>query len=248
MKRRGGRVHLYDGRMFSIRSSLAARRRPRRAIRPFARPAGAIAALLLAASLCACSGEETRWHGIDMKGAVPDLAFTMTRASDGKEVTARAFEDKTTLLYFGYTNCPDVCPLTLTNLTQVLKKLGGQASKARVLFVTVDPGRDTLDVMKQYAEAFAPQVVGLRGTDDQLAALAKRYRVAYSVRKDDKSGDIAVTHSSAIYAFDDKGHARLLFTNFSTPDADVEGMAADLRQLIEGPDGGSWLDRLSDFV
>ena len=115
-----------------------------------------------------------------MSGTFPTLGFTMTRATDGKEVNAADYKGKVALLYFGYTFCPDVCPTTLLNLTMVLKKLGPLADDVRVLFVTVDPNRDTLDVLKQYTHAFAPQTVGLRGTADQLAELAKRYRVAES--------------------------------------------------------------------
>ncbi len=105
----------------------------------------------------------------------------MTDAMTGQKVTAADFRGKVVLLYFGYTQCPDFCPTTLTNLTHVLDRLGARAKDVRVLFVTVDPNRDTLPVLKQYAAAFGPQVVGLRGTPDELANLARRYRVGYSV-------------------------------------------------------------------
>ena len=151
----------------------------RRSLPPLARFAACIA--LVAGLLAGCSDSGEPWHATNMKGTMPDLAFTMTRASDGKDVTADDFKGKVTLLYFGYTFCPDVCPTTLANVGAILKKLGADAEQARVLFVTVDPDRDTLAVLKSYAALFAPQVVGLRGTPDQLAALARRYRVSYSV-------------------------------------------------------------------
>lgn len=153
----------------------------------------------------------------------------MTRASDGKEVSATDCRGKVVLLYFGYTFCPDVCPTTLLNLTMILKKLGPLADNVRVLFVTVDPDRDTLDILKQYASSFAPQTVGLRGTADQLAALAKRYRVAYSVERATKE----VTHSSAVYVFDRNGSIRLLMSELDTATPDVDDCAENLRKLIE---------------
>ena len=160
----------------------------------------------------------------------------MTRATDGKEVSATDFKGKVTLLYFGYTFCPDVCPTTLLNLTIVLKKLGPEADDVRVLFVTVDPNRDTLDVLKQYMQAFAPQTVGLRGSPDQIAALAKRYRVAYSVKPATKGHPYEVTHSSAVYAFDRNGEVRLLVSGLATTNPDLDGFADDLRTLLKQSD------------
>ena len=105
----------------------------------------------------------------------------MLRANDGKPVTAADYRGKIVLLYFGYTNCPDVCPLTLANLSQSLRRLGKDAKQVRVLFVTVDPDRDTAPILKAYVNAFSPEMDGLRGTDNAIAILARRYRVAYSV-------------------------------------------------------------------
>jgi protein SCO1/2 len=158
----------------------------------------------------------------------------MMRATDGKEVSATDFRGKVTLLYFGYTFCPDVCPTTLLNLTLALKKLGPLADNVRVLFVTVDPNRDSLQTMKQYTSAFAPQVVGLRGSTDQLAGLAKRYRVAYSVKQaTTKDHPYEVTHSSAVYAFDRNGEVRLLFSGLATANPDLNDIADDLRTLLK---------------
>lgn len=195
------------------------------------------------ALLAACSETSVKWSGTNIAGALPDLQFTMTRAHDAKEIRDAAYDGKVRLLYFGYTYCPDVCPLTLSNITQVLKGLGDKADEVRVLFVTVDPDRDTLDALKNYASAFAPQVVGLRGTPDQLASLAKRFRVAYSAGKDE-SGEYVVTHSPAVYAFDRQGEARLLYTGLSGGDAETAGMTEDLKRLIDGDEAGgllSWL-------
>jgi protein SCO1 len=186
------------------------------------------------------------WHDIDMSGAAPPLQFSMTRASDGKPVTAADFRDHVVLLYFGYTYCPDVCPLTMGRVVQVLGNLGPLADRVRVLFVTVDPGRDTLPILKQYAAAFAPQVVGLRGTPDELAALARRYRIAYSVPPATADAPEQVTHSSAIYVFDKAGAARLLIPSFASQTPDIPGVTADLRRVIDGGGHKGLIIRIMD--
>ncbi len=192
------------------------------------------------------SGWQDASQTIDVSGTSAPLAFAMTRAGDGKAVTAADFRGKVVLLYFGYTSCPDVCPLTLTNLADVLKRLGKDAQDVRVLFVTVDPDRDTLPVLKQYAAAFGPQVVGLRGTPDQLAALARRYRIAYSVTVSGK--DYEVSHSSAIYAFDGTGAARLLIPSLATSSPDIDGTTSDLRRLVRAGQPQGLLPHLWDML
>ena len=156
----------------------------------------------------------------------------MTRASDGKRVTAEDYHGQVVMLYFGYTYCPDVCPTTLSNLADVLKRLGPDAQHVRVLFVTVDPNRDTPSVLAEYVKNFAPQIEGLRGSPDQLAALARRYRVVYSVSPETKDHPYEVTHSSAIYVFDGTGTARLLVPSLSSTTPDIGGTTADLRHLV----------------
>jgi protein SCO1/2 len=197
--------------------------------RRFVLAAGAVTGTML---LDACA-KAAHWRaGDDVTGSFPRLAFTLIRASDGKTVTAADYRGQVVLLYFGYTFCPDVCPTTLLNLARVLKQLGPLADQARVLFVTVDPNRDTLPILKNYGRQFAPQVEGMRPTPDQLASLARRYRAAYSVSAGDKDHPYTVTHSSAIYVFDKAGEARFLLTSLSAGSPDIDGAAADLRRLI----------------
>jgi protein SCO1 len=167
------------------------------------------------------------WHATDITGSMPPLAFSMQRASDGTAVTAEDYRGRAVVLYFGYSHCPDVCPATLANLSDVLAKLGRDAEKVRVLFVSVDPERDTLPVLKQYTQAFAPQIDGLRGTPNQLADLARRYRVAYAVKK---TPEYAVTHTSAVFVFDERGRARLVTLDSN----DTAGLAADVKRIVEG--------------
>lgn len=180
------------------------------------------------------------FHSQDISGALPPLALTMIDANTGKQVTADDFRGKIVLLYFGYTLCPDYCPTTLTNLADVLDKLGPLAERVAVLFVTVDPNRDSLDVLKRYVKLFAPQVMGLRGTPDQLAELARRYRVAYSVTPASKGHPYQVTHSSIVFVFDTARQARLLLTSLASGSPDIDGVASDLRQLIQQPHPSMW--------
>jgi protein SCO1/2 len=199
------------------------------------------AAAVLAAMLAAPA---RAWNSTDVSGALPPLAFTMTRASDGKTVTAADFKGKVVLLFFGYTSCPDVCPTTLMNVSTMLKSLGKAADDIRVLFVTVDPNRDTLGVLKDYTGSFAPQIVGLRGTPDQLATLAKRYRVSYSVEPSAGGSGFDVTHGTAVYVFDRDGDVKLLFTGLALDKSDTAPEAADLRMLVAQSGGASWWRRL----
>ncbi len=184
--------------------------------------AGAVLAL---ACLAACGRHKTEWYGSNIEGVMPDLHFTMTRASDGQTVTAKNFRGKEVLLYFGYTNCPDVCPTTLANIAGALNKLGPRAKDVRMLFVTVDPGRDTLPVLKSYVKAFSPEMVGLRGTKNAIAALARSYRVAYSV---DPGPPYQVSHSSAVFFFDAQGHARVVTLETDN----TKALAGDMKALL----------------
>ncbi|MBU6443385.1 MAG: SCO family protein [Alphaproteobacteria bacterium] len=185
------------------------------------------AALALCLALAACGNRDSGWHGHDITGHMPDLAFTMQRVNDGQPVTAADYRGKVTLLYFGYTNCPDICPTTLANLSEALRRLGAKANAVRVLFVTVDPDRDTLPVLKAYVHAFAPEMDGLRGSKDAIAALARRYRVAYTVNKPTADHPYEVMHSAAVFFFDVQGHARLV--TLSTDG--TAAVAADIARL-----------------
>jgi protein SCO1/2 len=209
--------------------------------------AAALVLFSMGAALSACNRDEG-WHATDVTGISPDLKFTMTRAEDGKEITAADYRGKVTLLYFGYTFCPDICPTTLANVAEILKGLGSEANKVRVLFVTVDPGRDTPKVLNLYTDAFAPQMDGLVGTADELAALARRYRIAYSVRPDDNPARYEVSHSPAIYVFGKEGKARLLIGNLGVGKPDLKGIGADLHRLIGDNGKSGWLGWLQGVV
>jgi protein SCO1 len=216
----------------------------RQRAKPFAGLAGAVFVLLL---LAGC-GKDPEWHDIDVSDSSPPLAFTMTRASDGQTVTQANYRGHVVLLYFGYTYCPDLCPTTLSNISTILQRLGPQVQDVKVLFVTVDPNRDTLPVLASYVKDFAPEIDGLRGTPDQLAELARRYRVVYSVTPAGPGGTYEVAHSSVLYVFDATGKARLLVPSLATTSPDLAGATADLQRLIAGPDRPGFLARLWSLV
>lgn len=186
----------------------------------------ALAATLALLLLAACSPRKP-WHATDISGVMPELSFRMQRASDRAEVTAENYRGHIVLVYFGYTHCPDVCPTTLADLGDVLGKMGRDGRAVRVLFVTVDPGRDTLDILGPYAGSFGPEMDGLRGSPDALADLARRYRVGYSVKT---KPDYVVMHTSAVFVFDAKGKARLV----ATDTRDAAGLAEDLVRVVRG--------------
>jgi len=137
------------------------------------------------------------------------------QAADGKTVTEAEFEGKPFLVYFGYTHCPDICPTTLAQISDMLAKLPGLPVK--VLFVTVDPERDTAKLMADYVSSFDPRIVGLSGTPDEIAAIEKTYRV-YARKAPTKDGDYAMDHSSVVYLMNAKGQFLEAFNLERTPD------------------------------
>jgi protein SCO1 len=208
------------------------------------RYAGLLGLVLAAVALMGGAGYAGEQHALDVAGNSPSLEFTMTRASDGKLVTEADYRGRVVLLYFGYTFCPDVCPTTLSNVAEILQRLGPEAAHVRMLFVTVDPDRDTLPVLAAYAANFAPQIESLRGTPDQLAALARRFRILYSVTPEGRGHRYEVSHSSAIYIFDRSGAARLLVPSLSSATPDIDRVTDDLRRLVERPGSPGFWSRL----
>ena len=178
------------------------------------------AALVLAVLLAGCG--RAGWHMTDISGGSPRLEFHLTRASDGAAVGGDTYRGKVVALYFGYSHCPDICPTTLANLTDLAKRVGPDL---QILFITVDPARDTRAVLNEYAHAFTPQMEGLYGTANQLADAARRYRVAYSVTP---GPPYDVMHSNAVFFFDRSGKARLVTTDTSNTAA----MAQDVARLL----------------
>jgi protein SCO1/2 len=173
-----------------------------------------IGALALLLSLLAGGCErETLPGATDIDGVMPRLAFSLLRANDDAAVTAADYRGRTVLLYFGYTHCPDECPTTLANLAAMLRRLGHAGNNVRVLFVSVDPGRDTVPVLKAYVGSFGPQIDGLRGSANKVTALARRYRVLFAVTPATANRPYSVMHSDTLFVFDDSGRPRWALTS-----------------------------------
>lgn len=186
---------------------------------------GPLAAIVLCCVMLAgCVQGEQPWTLKNVSGLVPDLAFHMSD-QNGRAVTAADYRGDVLLVYFGYTHCTDICPLTLARLEAALRHLDSAARRhVRVLFVTVDPKRDTRPVMAKYVHAFGRDFVGLRGTAAQLHDLAFRYRVGYRLDKPDAHGNYDVMHSTAVWMFDAKGAARYIVHQGASPTAVVKGI------------------------
>ena len=136
-------------------------------------------------------------------------AFTLVSAQTGLEVTDRDFRGKWMLMFFGYTYCPDVCPTTLNNIAETMSDLGLLAARVRPLFVTVDPARDTPPVLAAYAAAFDRRILGLTGSSEQIAQVAKEFGARYFKREVD--GDYFVDHTATIYVIGPDGVLRSSF-------------------------------------
>lgn len=185
--------------------------------------------LTLCVFLAACGDRNVDWTLYNVKGHLPDLKFSLPGAG-GKTVSSDDLKGKTVLLFFGYASCPDVCPTTLAQLAAVMEELGPQANQVRILFVSVDPHRDTPESLETYVKAFDEHAIGLTGTEKQIADLARRYRVAYQIEKPDPKtpDDYEVAHSRGVYFFDREGRARFL-----APDTEsVEVLTDGVRRLL----------------
>ena len=148
----------------------------------------------------------------------------------GKARTLADFRGKAVVLFFGFTHCPDVCPTTLADMAQVKRKLGPLGERVQVLFVTVDPERDTQDKLAKYVPAFDPSFLGLRGDPEATRAVAKEFKVYFEKRPGATPGEYSVDHSAQSYVIDPQGRLRL----FVRHERIGEDLAPDLRTLLEG--------------
>jgi protein SCO1/2 len=166
----------------------------------------------------------------NIRGFLPDLRFEL-QGPGGKTLTQKDFAGRTVLVFFGYASCPDICPTTMAQLSQVMENLGEDADKVSILFISVDPHRDTPQVLEAYVKAFDNHAIGLTGTERQISSLAKRYRVAYQIQKPTgpNSDNYEVAHSRGIYIFDKEGRARVLAADSETPDV----ITASVQKLLE---------------
>lgn len=184
---------------------------------------------LLLIGLTACS-PKPEFKNIDITGSTAFGKDFSLIDPDGKARTLADFKGKVVVMFFGYTQCPDICPTTLTEMQQVMTLLGPQSDKVQVLFVTVDPERDTAAILKQYVPSFDPRFLGLRPADEAaLEKVAKDFKIYYKKVPGTSPGSYTMDHTAGSYAFDPQGRLRLYIKHAQGP----ETLAHDLKELLK---------------
>lgn len=167
------------------------------------------------------------FRGADITGAEYAKALSLPDIS-GQPRTLGDFKGKVTVVFFGYTQCPDVCPTTMAELAQVKKSLGADGDKLQAVFITIDPERDTPEILKSYMASFDPSFVALRGTLEQTQAAAKEFKVYFAKVPGKTEGSYTMDHSAGSFILDAKGNPRV----FERYGAGPEGLTADVKALI----------------
>ena len=191
---------------------------------------GGLLLLLSALAVAGCGGNAPAFRATDISGttewgrdfALPDTTGQLRRLGD--------FRGKAVVLFFGYTQCPDVCPTTLSTMAEVMKQLGGDAARLQVVFVTLDPERDTPALIAEYMAQFHPGFLGLRGDKVATDAVAREFKVFFTKQAAGKAGGYTIDHTAGSYVFDPQGRLRL-YVRHGAPAADI---AADLKLLLAG--------------
>lgn len=188
-----------------------------------------IVVLALAAAITGCGERETvKFNHADITGASYAQDFALTDHT-GQKRTLADFRSKVVLVFFGYTHCPDVCPTTLAEMKLVLGKLGQDAARVQVLFVTLDPARDTQAVLARYVPSFDPGFLGMYADEKTTADVARDFKVFYQKVPGSTPGSYTLDHTAGSYVFDPQGRLRL----FVRHGGDPELLVADLRQLLK---------------
>ena len=181
-------------------------------------------------TLLACSEKKAAFNSVDITGATYAQDFSLPDV-DGKTRTMKDFAGKVTVVFFGFTQCPDVCPTTMAEVSAVKKALGKDGDKLQALFITIDPERDTAAVLKSYVANFDPSFVGLRpASAEALADAAKAFKIYYKKVDGKTAGSYTMDHTAASYVFDTKGRVRL-FTRYGSG---ADKLTEDVRQLLAG--------------
>lgn len=188
-----------------------------------------LSAVIIGMFLAACSRAPVEFRNTDLTGASFARQFTL---SDHNAQTRSLddFKGKVVAVFFGYTSCPDICPTTLSKLVEVMKVLGPDAEKLQVLFVSVDPERDTTARLKDFVPWFHPSFIGLRGDAAQTKTVSEEFRVFSSRREVGSQLGYVLDHSSGVYVYDPAGRLRL----YVKDDSSVDDIVADIRQLLAG--------------
>ena len=188
----------------------------------------AIVAVIAAAMLlAACSPEAPTFKGADITGASFGRELALAD-HHGKARTLADFRGKAVVIFFGFTQCPDVCPTALSALAEAMQRLGPDAARVQVLFVTIDPERDTADLLSRYVPAFHPSFLGLRGDAEATARVAKEFKILYQKVPGQTPDTYTMDHSAGLYLFDPQGRLRV----FESHGQGAEAIAHDLAQLL----------------
>jgi protein SCO1/2 len=190
----------------------------------------ALALGCLTLALAACqkpAADAPAFKSIDITGAEYGRELNLTDA-DGQRRHLADFKGKVIVVFFGFTQCPDVCPTTMVELAQVKKALGADSDRVQGIFVTIDPERDTAAVLKAYVTNFSPDFVALRGTADETKAAAKQFKVFYAKVPGKTPESYTMDHTAGSYIFDAQGHIRL-FTRYGSG---AEALTHDLKLLL----------------
>lgn len=184
--------------------------------------------LALALLVAGCGQQQVEWNGKDISDLMPKLEYTLLDET-GSETSASDYGNQVRVLFFGFTSCPDICPATLAHVRNAIREVPQELQDdIQVLFVSVDPKRDTPEALAEYTEFFGPQFVGMTGSEEQLRAFSRRYRTTFGYGEPDEEGQYDVSHSSAIYVFDRQGEVRLLLRS----DLTAEQIAEDLTHIL----------------
>ena len=193
------------------------------------RLAGALT-LSLAAMLGGCDRVSApSFKGIDITGADYARELSLTDP-DGKRRSLAEFKGRAVVVFFGFTQCPDVCPTTMVELAAVKKQLGADGERVQGIFVTVDPERDTPELLKAYVDNFGAGFIALRGTPEETLAVAKHFKVFYAKVPGKTEGSYTIDHTAGSYVFDPQGRVRLFTRHGTGPEA----LAQDLKLLLDG--------------
>ncbi len=181
-------------------------------------------------ALTACDKPaESRFNAIDITGANYAQQWRLPD-TNGQERSLQDFQGKVVYIFFGFVQCPEVCPTTMLEMAQVKEMLGIDGDKLQVIFVTVDPDRDTPEILREYVRAFDPEAVSLVGNADQLASMAKEFKVVYQKVPGPTAETYTMDHSAGGYIYDPLGNLRL-YAKYGTPASEL---ASDIRKLISG--------------
>ena len=186
-----------------------------------------LAAIAAVAILAGCSPQAPTFKGADVTGASFGRDFALT-GHDGKPRTLADFRGKAVAIFFGFTHCPDVCPTALSTAAEAMRRLGPDAARVQVLFVTIDPERDTPELLARYVPAFHPSFLGLYGDAEATARVAKEFKVLYRKVPGQTPDTYTMDHSAGMFVFDPQGRLRV----FESHGQGADALAHDLAEVL----------------